>query len=274
MNMPQQPQQPQAPVPPLSEDEKKQRDALYKQSKRVLRILAVIGSLALLALLILIATVSVAEKDQTPGSPAATPTAAGQRDEANQTTTIATPAAVAVPSTSAARADPAPQPPPAAPKPPPVIPTPDVPPPPRSICTWIIAAAPAVVATLAGLLGACITAGMSAAGRRADGWEFEDGTKYPPNETHPDRFSRRIAPYFLVRPIVGAAFGFFAYAALASGTLIVLSKPQQTNGSPATGTAQVLALAAVGFLFGLFSKTLHDKLKEGFKAFVDTESKK
>jgi len=32
---------------------------------------------------------------------------------------------------------------------------------------------------------------------------------------------------------------------------------------------QQLAVLTIGFLFGLFSKTLHDKRRDGFKAFVN-----
>jgi hypothetical protein len=119
---------------------------------------------------------------------------------------------------------------------------------------------------------------MSAGQRRANGWEFTYGDKVPPQEEGEkegeDRFSLRMAPYFLLRPFIGAAFGFFGYAALFSGTLITLGSGSRPSLAQGSGPAQLLGMIAVGFLFGLFSKTLHDKLSEGFKAFVNAKAKK
>ena len=115
--------------------------------------------------------------------------------------------------------------------------------------------------------GASAAAGAASADTgRVQAAPTADGAKKTEDARKKQYFNMQMAPAFLVRPFLGAAFGIFAYATLLSGVLLTFGKG--TNPSSGDPTQQ-LAVLAIGFLFGLFSKTLHDKLRDGFKAFVN-----
>lgn len=141
--------------------------------------------------------------------------------------------------------------------------------PPIAMNSSVVASAEAT--TAAGWLGACVAAAMSVAQRRSNGWELNLGQKIPLGATG-ETFNRRMVPYFLLRPFLGAAFGLFGYCAILSGTLLTIGRPSASSGGSPTSASgdplQMLGLIAVGFLFGLFSKSLHEKLSQGFKAFM------
>jgi hypothetical protein len=68
----------------------------------------------------------------------------------------------------------------------------------------------AVLAIAAGTLGSTVSASVSAVERKANGWEFEDGTKFPAEEPAA-KFSKRIVYGFFWRPFLGAAMGFVMF---------------------------------------------------------------
>src|SRR5262249_44034053 len=110
------------------------------------------------------------------------------------------------------------------------------------------------------VLGSTVSALRSALDRHADGYEDIDGNQWP-DPLHPKpRFSKRMAPWFLYRPVLGAAAGLAVYLGLTGGVWKVTTDPSQ--------------LAFYCLLGGLFSKSLFDLLLDKFKQFFGIEEKK
>ena len=81
----------------------------------------------------------------------------------------------------------------------------------------------------------------------------------------PDKFSLRMAPFFLIRPVLGASMGFVVYVGIVSGLLFAT---KQTGKNPNQEGLSLEALAFYSTLAGLFAKTLLERLKTMFKAFL------
>lgn len=114
---------------------------------------------------------------------------------------------------------------------------------------------------LAGVIGSATAALLSALQRRASGWELEDGKKVPEKsegtiDGRDERFSLRMAPYFLFRPILGIIGGLIVYY----GSDFLITPQEDTEG------IDFKTLIFFSLLAGLFAKTLIEILKGIFKA--------
>jgi hypothetical protein len=137
----------------------------------------------------------------------------------------------------------------------------------KSVTLFGYSMLPAIaVCLVGGTLGGSLSALLSAADRWANGLESWAGKKFP-GPRPKDKFSLRMAPFFLIRPVLGGALGVVVYAGIRSGLLFA-----QKNG---TDDAQLNmhALAFYATLAGLFAKTLLERLKDMFKAFVGKDEK-
>lgn len=101
-----------------------------------------------------------------------------------------------------------------------------------------------LLCVVAGTLGSCISALLSAAERISHGWEFSEGEKYPSPEPK-DKFVARMVPFFIVRPFLGSAMGLLVFAGVTSGYLIAVENAQQATFSRP-------GLLFLSFLGGLF----------------------
>jgi hypothetical protein len=109
-----------------------------------------------------------------------------------------------------------------------------------------------------GALGSAISAAISAAQRVANGWELATGDKFP--ETGPpDKFVAKMAPFFLLRPFLGAATGFLVYVGVVGGFLVAASEPPRPGDD--LEPYGVLFLAILG---GIFAKTFLERLRAAF----------
>ena len=113
------------------------------------------------------------------------------------------------------------------------------------ICTSIIA----------GVLGSTASALISALDRKANGWESKNGDKYP-ESGKPDKFSIRMATFFLYRPIFG----------ILAGLLVFFGMQAKYFGN--TGIEDQSKVIFWSLLSGLFVKSLIEKLKDLFDSFV------
>jgi hypothetical protein len=113
---------------------------------------------------------------------------------------------------------------------------------------------------VAGLLGGSLSALLSAGDRLAHGLESWAGEKHPDVDP-PDKFSLRMVPSFLLRPVLGASMGFVVYVGIVGGFLFATQDSQAADFS-------LEGLAFYGTLAGLFAKTLLEKLKIMLKALV------
>ena len=125
-----------------------------------------------------------------------------------------------------------------------------------SNAVWIPNLKAGLVSLAAGLLGSSISAMLSALQRRANGWEFSDGSTFPGDEPK-ERFNESMIPFFLARPFLGMAVGFLAFVGGLSAFLIDVGTPPD-----------LYELAFIALLAGLFAKTLLDKPKEVFDNLV------
>jgi len=116
-----------------------------------------------------------------------------------------------------------------------------------------------LLSIFAGTLGSSVSALRSVMDRRAHGWEFSTGLKYP-EEQPPDKFSRGMVSSFLLRPVLGGALGWIVYVGALSGYLFPAGDPRMEGW--------VEKMIFWSFLGGLFAKTLLDKLNELFKQLV------
>ena len=109
-----------------------------------------------------------------------------------------------------------------------------------------------LVCLFAGMLGSSVSAMLSALQRKANGWEFRDGTSYP-DDASKERFNERMTYFFLARPYLGASVGLLVFVGVASGILIKVGSP-----------SDLYKLTFLSLLAGLFAKTLLEKLKNVF----------
>lgn len=113
---------------------------------------------------------------------------------------------------------------------------------------------------MAGIVGSATAALLSALQRRASGWELEDGTAIPtrgdddPVQTK-ERFSLRMASFFIFRPFLGIIAGLIVYYGGDSLFDLNTEEPKQFK-----------VIIFYCLLAGLFAKTLIEILKGIFKA--------
>jgi hypothetical protein len=107
----------------------------------------------------------------------------------------------------------------------------------------------------AGILGSTCSALLSALERKANGWEDKNGNKYPKEEPK-DKFSERMATFFLFRPVFGILAGLLIFFGI------------QTNYFLETGIENESKVIFWSLLSGLFIKTLIEKLKDLFDSLV------
>ena len=105
----------------------------------------------------------------------------------------------------------------------------------------------AFLCVLGGTLGSGVSALISAADRISHDWEFQDGTKYPTDETE-DKFGQRMVPWFIVRPFLRSAMGLLVYVGITGGYLIAVQKGTSAGAFSREG------LLFLAFLGGLFAK--------------------
>jgi hypothetical protein len=115
----------------------------------------------------------------------------------------------------------------------------------------------AVLAVAGGALGSAISALLSACERISHGWELSDGTKVPEDEPK-DKFVARMIPFFLIRPLLGAATGLFVYVGVVGGYLIVTTTDLNSSDFSPEG------IAFLAILSGLFAKTFLERLRAVF----------
>lgn len=131
---------------------------------------------------------------------------------------------------------------------------------------WGLAAVPATtllligMCTAAGLSGSTVSVLISMADRLSNGWELKSGKKLPENAKKPDMFGRRMIPWFVIRPFLGAVMGLIVYVGLSGGLLMA----HVESGSDMT----TLRLIFWALLAGLFAKSFLESLKRAFAAFV------
>jgi len=89
------------------------------------------------------------------------------------------------------------------------------------------AARAASAAIFARGLGSCISALVSALERISHGWEFSRGLKYPA-AMPADKFVLRMAPFFVLRPFLGAVMGLVVYAGARWGQFIASTAVDST----------------------------------------------
>src|SRR3954469_24244096 len=118
----------------------------------------------------------------------------------------------------------------------------------------------AVLAMLAGALGASISGLVQTCDRYSGGFELHDGTLVPPSEKVRSRFSERCVPFLVMRPLLGAVMGLIVYAGFVGGFLI------STTNSPASFSPQGIVFISV--LSGLFAKTFLARVRVVFKAML------
>lgn len=103
------------------------------------------------------------------------------------------------------------------------------------------------------------------------GWEYSRGGTYPAKEPT-GKFVARMVPFFIIRPLLGAAVGFLAYVGIVGGFLIVLQNPEDATFSDE-------GLLFITILTGLFAKTFLEKMRDAFDTLFgkqktpDAESK-
>jgi hypothetical protein len=121
---------------------------------------------------------------------------------------------------------------------------------------WSFTLTAALVCMVAGTFGSSVSAMLSALQRRAEGWEFSDGTPYP-DDAVKQRFSERMFPFFLARPWLGAAVGFLVFVGGLSNYIGKFENPPE-----------LYKLTFLAIMGGLFAKTLIEKLKDVFDNLV------
>jgi len=113
------------------------------------------------------------------------------------------------------------------------------------------------ICILSGILGSSISALISALQRKANGWEFKNGLKYP-NDSPKDKFSIRISSFFIIRPILGILSGFIIYYGFQTiGNFKINSEGLEES-----------SLVFWSILAGLFAKSMIEKLKDVFKNLI------
>lgn len=141
-----------------------------------------------------------------------------------------------------------------------------------------------VVSVSAGVFGSAIAAMQSMLDRHAHGFELESGDLVPRNDKATDRFSRRMAPWFTSRPLLGGFAGLVVFAGRSLFTDVVPDAPVVAQDAAAVTLDDALAMAEhaplafavdemlfatfLALLAGLFAKTLIERLKSIFEAII------
>jgi len=139
---------------------------------------------------------------------------------------------------------------------------------------WIVTSA-----AIAGIIGSATAALLSSLSRKATGWELSDGTYIPNTGTTQDkkeRFSQRMATFFIFRPFLGIIGGLIVY--YGGDLLNLVLETKDTIVEPTTSitlevrqrTTELENFKRIIFyslLAGLFAKTLIEILKGVFKSF-------
>lgn len=134
---------------------------------------------------------------------------------------------------------------------------------------WGLAEVPATtllligLCTAAGLCGSTIAVLISLAERLSNGWELESGHKVPENAKKNEMFGRRMVPWFVIRPFLGAVMGLAIYLGLSGGLFVISSPVNPTNLEPSA-----IRLTFIALIAGLFAKSFLESLKRAFAAFV------
>ncbi|MDH7448333.1 hypothetical protein [Aquimarina sp. 2201CG14-23] len=115
------------------------------------------------------------------------------------------------------------------------------------------------ICILSGILGSSVSALISVLQRKANGWEFKNGMKYP-DEFPKDKFSVRMSTFFAIRPILGILSGFIIYY----GFQIIGVFKYRTEEFDESNVIFWSLLA------GLFAKSMIEKLKDVFKNLIGT----
>ncbi len=118
----------------------------------------------------------------------------------------------------------------------------------------------AVLALLAGALGAAVSGLVQTCDRYAAGLELTDGSTWPPNGKAVARFSERCVPFLVLRPVLGAVMGLIVYAGFIGGFLI------STTKAPETFSPQGMVFISV--LSGLFAKSFLARVRVVFRAML------
>lgn len=121
-----------------------------------------------------------------------------------------------------------------------------------------------VLCIVAGIAGSAGAALLSAAERMAEGWEFSSGGQWPYKKERKERFSWRMTPLFVVRPLLGGLMGFITYVSIVGGYFLAVSSPQEAALRPA-------GMAFFAVLAGLFAKTFLGKLKDVFATLTGAQ---
>ena len=109
-----------------------------------------------------------------------------------------------------------------------------------------------ILSTVGGVLGSAVAAMLSLLQRRANGFAFSDGSKFPVGGK-PDRFSAAMCPFLLARPLLGAPVGLLLGAGIWSGILW-----------PGEAKPETMTFCFATVLGGFLAKTALDKLKQVF----------
>jgi hypothetical protein len=113
---------------------------------------------------------------------------------------------------------------------------------------------PVLAAALFGLSGSAVAALTSCLDRYAVGFEREDGSSFPAEAKGNPKFSRRMARWFLVRPILG----LIVAPVFLQGIALMITEPAPAWRSPAQ-------LSFIAFMAGLLAKSVLDLIKGLFK---------
>ena len=106
----------------------------------------------------------------------------------------------------------------------------------------------------AGVFGSSTSALISALQRKANGWQFENGLKYPSDQPR-DKFSKRMSTFFIFRPLLGFFGGLVVFYGLES---IYVGADNFSENT----------LIFWSIITGLFAKSLIDKLKSLFDGLI------
>lgn len=120
---------------------------------------------------------------------------------------------------------------------------------------------------LGGIMGCSTAALLSSLERKAQGWEIEDGTKYPTiilnnnkketkDRVKDDRsmFSKRMLTFFIFRPVLGISAAYLIYFGF--------TEMEAIKSEFSQSEAKLLFWS---ILAGLFAKTLFGKMSDVFK---------
>ena len=119
---------------------------------------------------------------------------------------------------------------------------------------------------IAGMMGSAISALISCLQRRANGFEFNDGTKYPTDKPEA-KFSLRMSIFFRLRPLLGLFTGIVVCYGFEH---LFQVESEQANGvlNFASEKLTINKITFWSLLAGLFAKTLVERLRGLFKSLI------